>query len=222
MAEPLTESKAVFIERCQTVGLPDGIRNILVGKNLTTLSSVAFAAGQPGDTPTDEALRGLARTGDEDVPLATLSALRRLVFEAQLLMTAQVKLLIDHRTEERKAELAPAERAERIKKQGERLSGVPLRNESECSHGSYDLVMKMVQDNTVTYLSPSRFPSRHAELRLDKPKKELDVVNSKVTLRDEIAVSAQHAALLASCTTSSGSGHGSCGDLFLQRDPRVP
>ncbi|CAE7775417.1 RE1 [Symbiodinium sp. CCMP2592] len=167
MAVPLTESKAVFLERCETAGLPTPIRDILVGKNLSTLAGLAFAAGQPGETPSDAALTGLARAGTEEVPIATLASLRRLVFEAQLLMTAQVKMLIEHRADDQKAELAPAERSERIQKQSERLAGVALRNESECSYGSYDLVMKM------------------AELRLEKPRKELDVVNSKITLKDQ-------------------------------------
>ena len=186
MAVPLTESKAVFVVRCDLAGLPSAIREVLVGKNLSTLASLAFAAGQPAETPTDAALTALARTGDEEVPIATLAFLRRLVFEAQLLMTAQVKQLIEQRTDDQKAELAPAERSERIKRQSERLSGVALRNETECSYGSYDLVMRMVQDNTISYLSPARFPSRQAELRLDKPKKELDVVNSKITLKDQV------------------------------------
>ncbi|CAE7560223.1 unnamed protein product [Symbiodinium sp. CCMP2592] len=176
---------AVFLERCETAGLPTPIRDILVGKNLSTLAGLAFAAGQPGETPSDAALTGLARSGTEEVPIATLASLRRLVFEAQLLMTAQVKMLIEHRADDQKAELAPAERSERIQKQSERLAGVALRNESECSYGSYDLVMKMVQENCVSYLSPARFPSRQAELRLEKPRKELDVVNSKITLKDQ-------------------------------------
>ena len=186
MAVPLTESKAVFTERCDLAGLPVATRDVLVGKNLNTLASLAFAAGQPGETPTDAALTSLARAGDEEVPIATLASLRRLVFEAQLLMTAQVKQLIEQRSDDQKAELAPAERTERIKRQAERLSGVALRNEPECSYGSYDLVMRMVQENTISYLSPARFPSRQAELRLDKPKKELDVVNSKMTLKDQV------------------------------------
>ncbi|CAE7377679.1 unnamed protein product, partial [Symbiodinium sp. CCMP2592] len=176
---------AVFLERCETAGLPKPIRDILVGKNLSTLAGLAFAAGQPGETPSDAVLTGLARSGTEEVPIATLASLRRLVFEAQLLMTAQVKMLIEHRADDQKAELAPAERSERIQKQSERLAGVALRNESECSYGSYDLVMKMVQENCVSYLSPARFPSRQAELRLEKPRKELDVVNSKITLKDQ-------------------------------------
>ncbi|CAE7674226.1 unnamed protein product [Symbiodinium sp. CCMP2592] len=132
------DTLAVFLERCETAGLPTPIRDILVGKNLSTLAGLAFAAGQPGETPSDAALTGLARSGTEEVPIATLASLRRLVFEAQLLMTAQVKMLIEHRADDQKAELAPAERSERIQKQSERLAGVALRNESECSYGSYD------------------------------------------------------------------------------------
>ncbi|CAE7910880.1 unnamed protein product, partial [Symbiodinium necroappetens] len=111
MAVPLTESKAVFLERCELAGLPSGSRDALVAKNLNTLASLAFAAGQPGETPTDAALTALVRTGADEVPIATLASLRRLVFEAQLLMTAQVKQLIEQRADDQKAELAPAERA---------------------------------------------------------------------------------------------------------------
>ncbi|CAE7726847.1 unnamed protein product, partial [Symbiodinium necroappetens] len=144
MAVPLTESKAVFTEHCELAGLPGATRDVLVCKNLNTLASLAFAAGQPGETPTDAALTSLARAGDEEVPIATLASLRRLVFEAQLLMTAQVKQLIEQRSDDQKAELASAERTERIK------------------------------------------TTSRAELRLDKPKKELDVVNSKITLKDQV------------------------------------
>ena len=44
-------------------------------KNLSTLAGLAFAAEQPGETPTDALLTALARTGDEEVPIATLASL---------------------------------------------------------------------------------------------------------------------------------------------------
>ena len=53
----------------------------------------------------------------------------------------------------------------------------------------------MVQDNVITYLPPAKFGSRQAELRLEKPKKELDIVNSSLTIRDQKQE--------ASCDTSS-------------------
>ena len=45
--------------------------------------------------------------------------------------------------------------------------------------------MKMVQENVVVYLGPNKFPSRQSELKLEKPKKELDIVNSKLTVKDQ-------------------------------------
>ncbi|CAE7475504.1 unnamed protein product, partial [Symbiodinium sp. CCMP2456] len=72
----------------------------------------------PGETPTDAALTALVRTGADEVPIATLASLRRLVFEAQLLMTAQVKQLIEQRADDQKAELAPAERVSALGQTG--------------------------------------------------------------------------------------------------------
>ena len=109
-------------------------------------------------------------------------------------MTAQVRNMIEHKDEE-KRELPAAERAERVKQQAARLAGVRLTGESECSHTSYNVVAFMVQDNVITYLPPAKFGSRQAELRLEKPKKELDIVNSSLTIRDQKQE--------ASCDTSS-------------------
>ena len=184
-AELLTDSEAVFRDRCQIAGLPEATITILIGKNIKTLARLAFSVGQPGETPTDTALTNLVQDGGNAVPVSTLSSVRRLVFEAQTLMVSQVKSLVEHKADEAKTELAPAERAERIKKQAARLSGVPLRGENECAYQSYDTVMKMCQENVVSYLPPNKFPSRREELKQEKPKKELDVVNPKVLLRDQ-------------------------------------
>ncbi|CAJ1393138.1 unnamed protein product [Effrenium voratum] len=82
---------------------------------ITTLAKLAFSAS------TDD-LKGLIREGDEAVSVGQLSCIRRLVFEAQTIVIAQVKSLVENRPEG-SLQLAPAERSERIKKQVERLKG---------------------------------------------------------------------------------------------------
>ena len=75
----------------------------------------------------------------------------------------QTKLLVEsaeHTADDTKTELAPAERADRIKKQAARLAGVPLRGENECAYQSYNTAMKMCQENVVAYMPPNKFPSR--------------------------------------------------------------
>ena len=66
-----------------------------------------------------------------------------------------------------------------------RLVGVPLERATECAHSSYDIVMKVLEQNTLTYLPPSKFPSRHSELRQDKPQKTLTISARSVTVKDQ-------------------------------------
>ena len=65
----------------------------LEGKSINALSKLAFACGQPGEPPDDAALRALVQEGGQDVPVSTMSGLRRLVFESQTLMIQRVNSL---------------------------------------------------------------------------------------------------------------------------------
>ncbi|CAJ1339650.1 unnamed protein product, partial [Effrenium voratum] len=133
----IPESSAVFLERCAAVGLGESETTILQNAGITTLAKLAFSVGQPGETPSTDDLKGLIREGDEAVSVGQLSCIRRLVFEAQTIMIAQVKSLVENKPEG-SLQLAPAERSERIKKQVERLKGLTLKGELECAHSCYD------------------------------------------------------------------------------------
>ena len=113
MAVSLTESAAVFKERCTVAGLTPETVQILEGKSVNTFSKLAFACGQPGEPPDDASLKALVQEGGQDVPISTMSGLRRLVLESQTLMIQHVKGLVENKTEE-KTELASAERAARV------------------------------------------------------------------------------------------------------------
>ena len=184
MANSLTDSDAVLIERCKAAGLPQGHIDRLKDQRLTSLAKLAFAAGQPGETPTDAKLKQLVQVGSDEVPVHVISATRQVVYEAQTLLMAQVRSLIERKDDESKMELAPAERASRQKDQQTRLLGVSLVGEAACSHQSYDLVMKTLEQNTLCYLGPSKFPSRQAELKSEKPKKTLEISAGSVKIAD--------------------------------------
>ena len=142
----LTESRAVFKERASEVGLDDATRTLLENQGITTLAKLAFAVGQPGETPTEGALRGMVAGGGDPgaVALGVVSSLRRLIFEAQTLLIAQVKTLVENKVDETKLEMAPAERTHRIADQRGRLVGMTLTGELECGYCCYDLVMKLL------------------------------------------------------------------------------
>ena len=141
----IPESSAVFLERCAAVGLGESETTILQNAGITTLAKLAFSVGQPGETPSTDDLKGLIREGDEAVSVGQLSCIRRLVFEAQTIMIAQVKSLVENK---------PA-----------------LKGELECAHSCYDQVSQLQESNSVVYLAPHKFPSRRSELQ-DKPRKK--------------------------------------------------
>ncbi|CAE7513159.1 unnamed protein product, partial [Symbiodinium necroappetens] len=91
-----------------------------------------------GETPSEESLIGLIQTEGAEPSRGSIAAVRHLVFEAQTLLVSQTKALVENREAETK-DLAPAERRERIKTQSQRLAGITMSGQSECSFASYEL-----------------------------------------------------------------------------------
>lgn len=184
----VSDSEAVFLERAERAGLTTAEITILVNQGANTMARLAFAFGQPGDTLTDQQLRVLlAGPGDPAaITVGSMSSLRRLTFESHTLLVSEVKSLVENKEDEAKQELASAERTDRLKRQRTRLSGLALTGDLECGHVCYDLVFRMMQQNTIVYLPPHKFISRKMELSAEKTPKQLVVDSaSNLTIRDK-------------------------------------
>lgn len=170
----LLESEATFKAKALSHGLTEGEVNDLVARGVNSLSRLAFVLTTPGITPDEVSLRRLINNGDPDsVSLGTLSAIRRLVFEAQTLSIAMVKSAVEGTDVAGKVELAPAERSHRIAAQKTRMSGVSFAGPYECSHASYDVVGDMLEKDSVLYPQPHKFGTRSSEVAREKPPREL-------------------------------------------------
>eukprot|EP00435_Cladocopium_sp_Y103_P015409 s326_g3.t1 len=102
----------------------------VIGNGVTSLARLAFAAAPPGTTPSDEQIRALF--GSALAPnMGTLASMKRLVFEAQTLVVADVKNKVSKKEENIPTTMAPAERENRITEQRKRLTGLRLRGEEE-------------------------------------------------------------------------------------------
>eukprot|EP00435_Cladocopium_sp_Y103_P035379 s386_g9.t1 len=148
------------------------------------LVKLAFALTTPGTVPADEALRGLLDDDPDAVTVGQLSSVRRLMFDAQTLAASQIKTTITGTDAGKKAELVPAERAQRIQNQKQRLQGMELTGPLECSHASYDYVAKMLEGDVPIYLEPHRFTTRASEVAREKPGKEIVLDNTNLTVKD--------------------------------------
>ena len=150
-----------------------------------TYSKLAYAVTTPGTTPSEEGLRLLLnRAHPEAVTVGALSSIRRLMFEGQTMVIAQIKRSVEGTESAKTAELAPAERESRIQAQKLRLVGLELSGHLECSHQSYDYVHRMLVLDAVSYLEPHRFTTRMSEVQHDKPPKKLVIDHQQLTIRD--------------------------------------
>ena len=180
----ILESTAAFESRAKSCGLSEAEVGVLKAQGVTTLAKLAFAITTPGVNPSEDNLRSLINSADPtSVVVGTVSALRRLMFDAQTLAVQFLKSQVEG-SESSKKELVPAERSERIRKQKQKLVGYDLTGPLECSHSSYDLVLEMAEKDAIFYLQPHKFGTRGAEVAKDRPAKELVIDAQNLRIAD--------------------------------------
>ena len=179
----LLESKEALKSRGLEVNLTSEEIDALIDNRVDSLARLAFACCPPGEAPTNEQIDALfaGRTAPNQ---GTYSSIKRLIFEAQTLLSAELQNKV-HKTEDQaKSKMAPAERDNRIKDQRTKLEGLRLKGEEECSHSSYDLVLNMLEKDCLIYLGPEKFPTRRQELMQKKPLREISIDQSASVIRD--------------------------------------
>ena len=123
---------------------------------------------------------------------------------------ASLKQVVEH-TENRKIELAPAEREDRIRKQKARLAGLDLSGRYENARGNYTIVAKMIESDVPVYLEPHKFITRSAEVSRDKQSRlqvkdklyqDEVAIHSELQLQEAFARRALACDLMGVCTFS--------------------
>ena len=161
----LLESKEALKSRGLEVNLTSEEIDALIDNRVDSLARLAFACCPPAEAPTNEQIDALfaGRTAPNQ---GTYSSIKRLIFEAQTLLSAELQNKV-HKTEDQaKSKMAPAERDNRIKDQRTKLEGLRLKGEEECSHSSYDLVLNMLEKDCLIYRTreiPDKETGAHAE-----------------------------------------------------------
>ena len=182
----LLKSPAAFLERAKENGLSEEAVRSLANQQITTLRGLAYCLTLPGTSPTEEQLRNLLNPSEPTaVSRGALSAARMLMFEAQTMSLASLKQTIEH-NEDRKVELAPAEREDRIARQKRKLQGLELTGPYDNAHSNYNVVAAMLEANVPIYLEPHKFLTRNAEVARERPGKEVILdEHARLTIRDK-------------------------------------
>eukprot|EP00435_Cladocopium_sp_Y103_P001414 s8314_g1.t1 len=111
--------------------------------------------------------------------------MKRLIFEAQTLVVADVKNKVTRKEDSVPANMAPAERENRIAEQRKRLTGLRLRGEEEVGHNVYDLLLAMAEKDVLVYHGPEKFHTRRQELLNQKPSKQLAIEACSLVVKDK-------------------------------------
>ena len=177
----ILESREALRSRALECGLTAAEANYLITNGASSLARLAFAAAPPGTAPSSEQTMALlpANSG-----AGAVSSLKRLIFEAQTLVVADIKNKVQRRDEAPSISfMSAAERENRIDAQRGRLTGLRLRGDEEVAHGAYDLVLNLMEKDQLTYLAPERFGTRKAELAQTKPGPQLQLDQGTLSIK---------------------------------------
>ena len=180
----LVDSVAVFESRCNENDDTGQLFILLGRQGLNTFSSMAFAIGTPNQPPTDAVFDQFANRLFTMPSMGQVGKLRRLFFESQTYVLAQLKLAVsgDPGTTQRKLPLP--EKQARIADLKTRLNGVVLEGEKEPAHSLIDLCQTIFETGNIVWIHPSKCKKRESEIKfaMKEPKQILKVEQQVVRI----------------------------------------
>lgn len=182
----IVDSEAHFTKSAEEVGLSDAGRRALLGAGYSTLGRLAFGVGQPGVQMIEaefqrfatNVLGGMASMQD-------ISAVRRLLFESQTLVMAQLRDLVTNPEAGLTRKLPPVEREAKMRQLKARLPGVVIEKQLEPSHALLNLVSQMWESKQLQYIPIEKLTSREHEVMRSKTVKELSLDTEKLVVKEE-------------------------------------
>ncbi|CAL1143235.1 unnamed protein product [Cladocopium goreaui] len=169
------DSSAVFEQRALHMGLEASVLKMFVDKGYKNMALFAFscnyAPGAASDKPFVEMLQS---TLGRDPNPSELSILRRLFNESYANVAADIESQVKQTDESVSRKLAPAERAERLKLQQAKLSGLSIRGQYEPADALVDKCCSSYESDRISYIEWSLCISREYELA-NNSKKDTDL-----------------------------------------------
>ena len=159
------DSEAFFANRARSVGLTDAHIVSLKNAGVSTMAQLTFfCTFQPGavdDTPLKDAVTDALAL--DPAPGAIMIGMRRLHYEAHAMFISDLKAKVTATDEDAPKRIPIAERASRHEEQKNRLNGLRLEGELECSYTTLDLVMQQFERNELKYVTLNLCTSREQE-----------------------------------------------------------
>lgn len=191
----LVDSVAAFQARCNEIDDSGQTFTLLNRQGLNTFSSLAFAIGTPNQPPTDAAFDQFAQRLYTLPSMGQVGKLRRLLFESQTYVLAQLKLAVTGEPGTSSRKLPLPEKQARIADLKTRFNGVVLEGEKEPAHSLIDLCQNIFETGNIVWIHPSKCKKRESEIKysMKEPKQILKVEQQVVRVDQEIeSADAEH------------------------------
>lgn len=185
----IVDPEAQFDLRLDQVKVPEQLQRALKLAGVNTISSLAYAHGQPGQPIVAADFEAWVRQLEPAATVGCVASLKRLLFESQTQLLAILKEQVMNPEPSVARKVPPAERETRLANLKGRLVGVLVEGHSEPSHSLLDAATQLYDQNVLRFIPLEKCYSRLTELSFtNKPRsKLLEVESSKVVIRDKDA-----------------------------------
>ena len=195
VAMSLVDSPAAFVLRCDEVDDSKQMSILLGRQGINTFSSLAFAIGTPSQPPSDAAFDAFAQRVFTLPSMGQIGKLRRLLFESQTYVLAQLKMSVSGDQSSMARKLPVPEKQARIADLKHRLNGVVLEGEKEPAYSLIDLCQTIYETGNIIWIHPSKCHKRESEVRasVKDPKQIVKVESQVLKIDNEVpAMEAEH------------------------------
>ena len=184
----IQDSKAHFRSRAGEYGLDEPTIGLLETNGITTLSHLAFAISRPGQEIDEQKFNdwAVALNGGTPLSMGLTAGLRRLHFEAEIILTSVLKASIEEPVSESSTPKPTpvAERNARLKKMRTDLPGVLIEGAGEPAHALVDECVHQHETRLLRYIDPAKCHSRESEVANSKTEKRLKVDSNTLSIRE--------------------------------------
>ena len=184
----LPDSEAYFKSRAAEHGVPMALVNRMDAAGLKTLGHLAFSISRPGQDFSEEKFDNwLANlNGGVAASLGATAAMRRLHFEAEVVVTAALRSAVENPDKEGAGPkpLPYAERAARTATLKQQLPGLNVTGANEPSLALVDECVFQFETRMLRYVEPAKCGSRETEVMTTRTDKRLKIDTNSLSIKE--------------------------------------
>eukprot|EP00435_Cladocopium_sp_Y103_P065000 s975_g26.t1 len=183
----LIDSKAHFTARAQEYGVPDNLVDSLRLAGVTTMAHLAFAICRPGQDFEETKFEQWVTTVNGGVAptVGALAAIRRLHFEAEIVVTSTLKAAVEQPQESTTPRPLPqAERTARMKQLKQQFTGLSIEGVNEPSQALVDECCHQNESRVLRYIEPAKCNSRESEVAIGRTDRKLRIESNTLSVKE--------------------------------------